>query len=78
MQLREQVEEIVRTIALLPAEKVVELQDFARFLKERYGQGMPAEFQTEWTDEDLRDLSQAVWQYAEQTMPWDGKPDGSE
>ena len=43
MQLKAQVEEIVQTMTVLPADKIAELQDFARFLKERYGKDNAAE-----------------------------------
>jgi hypothetical protein len=74
MQLKKQVAEIVETMTQLPPDKVEELQDFARFLKERYAQAPAANNSLDWTEDELKSLSQSVWQHAEEAMPWDGKP----
>lgn len=71
LQLKAHIEEVIQTMVKLPPEKVVELQDFARFLKERYGKDHAIDYSTEWTDEDLRDFTAACCDYANETMPWD-------
>ena len=73
MDFKAQVEEIVHTLAVLPPEKVAELQDFARFLKDRYGKDQAANYTMDWSEDDLRALSQYVWTYAEQSLPWEEK-----
>ena len=78
MQLKAHVEEIVQTMTMLPPDKVAQLQDFARFLKQHYAKDQAIDYSMEWTETDLREWSQAVWQHAEESMPWDGKPDGTE
>ena len=53
---RKQVEDILRALSTLPAEKVAEAQDFILFLRARYGQQHTVDESDVWTEEDLRDL----------------------
>jgi len=66
MLTREQAEEILRTLASLPPEKVAEVHDFALFLKRRCESEATLDDSDEWSDEDLRDLAAAALRHAAQ------------
>ena len=68
MLTREQAEELLRCLRVLPAEKVTEVQDFVLFLKSRYGMEKADENDL-WTEQDLQDLTAAVLSYADRTLP---------
>ncbi len=55
--------EIVEILGGLPAEKIDEVRDFALFLKARYGTDLPIDESDEWSDEDMRDISRASFEY---------------
>ena len=59
--------EIMDVLRALPSEKLVEVKDFAVFLKERYGDADIVDYSDEWTDEDLRDFSAASFAYFEKS-----------
>ncbi len=48
--------EIINVLKSLPSEKVVEVRDFAIFLRERYGKEVIIDENDEWTDEDMKDF----------------------
>ena len=48
--------ELISVLSALPADKVDEVTDFAKFLKEKYGDESMIDFSDEWSDEDIRDL----------------------
>lgn len=58
--------EILDVLKSLPSEKVAEVKDFAIFLRERYGKNETIDESDEWTDEDLRDISNASLNYADE------------
>jgi hypothetical protein len=58
--------EILDVLKCLPSEKVAEVKDFAVFLHERYGKSEAIDESDEWTDEDLRDISNASLNYADE------------
>ena len=58
--------EILDVLKSLPAEKVGEVKDFAVFLRERYGKTEAIDESDEWTDEDLKDVTNAALNYAEE------------
>ncbi len=58
--------EILDVLKSLPSEKIVEVKDFAVFLRERYGKAETIDESDEWTDEDLRDVSIATLRYADE------------
>jgi Protein of unknown function (DUF2281). len=64
MLTRKQAEEILYALSILPSEKVAEVQDFILFLKERYGYEKSVDENDTWTNEDLRDLTDAVLSHA--------------
>ncbi len=68
MLTRGQAEEILRALRLLPSDKVEEARDFVLFLKERYGYEKPVDESDAWSEEDLRDLTAAVWSHADRTL----------
>ncbi len=68
MLTRQQAEEMLRTLTSLPPEKVGEVQDFILFLKERYGQKKVIDENDAWSEEDIRDLTAAVLNYADQSL----------
>jgi Protein of unknown function (DUF2281). len=68
MLTRRQAEEILRALSTLPSEKVVEVQDFILFLKQRYGYEKAVDESEAWTEEDLHDLTGAVLNHADQTL----------
>lgn len=68
MLTREQAAAILRTLDTLPDEKLAEACDFILFLKEHYGIPKAVEESSDWTDEDLYDLTTAVLRHADQTL----------
>jgi len=48
--------ELISVLSALPADKVDEVTDFAKFLKEKYGDESMIDFSDQWSDEDIRDL----------------------
>ena len=58
--------EILDALKALPAEKIDEVKDFAFFLRERYGKPEIADESDEWTEEDLRDVTNASINFAEE------------
>jgi hypothetical protein len=63
-----QAKEILRAISVLPPERVLAVQDFVLFLKDRYGHEKPIDESETWTEEDLHDLTVAVLKHADQTL----------
>ena len=63
-----QAKEILKAISVLPPERVLAVQDFVLFLKDRYGYEKPVDESEAWTDDDLRDLTAAVLKHADQTL----------
>jgi len=61
---REQASEILKVLNSLPQEKIAEVQDFALFLKSRYG----VDEKSYWTEEDIEDFSAAVFNYADESF----------
>jgi hypothetical protein len=61
-----QTSEILDVLKSLPSEKVAEVKDFAVFLRERYGKNETIDESDEWTEEDLRDISNASLNYADE------------
>jgi uncharacterized membrane protein len=68
MLTRSQAEEVLRVLSALPSEKVVEVQDFILFLKDRHGYEKTVHESDAWTDEDLHDLTTAVLNHADHTL----------
>ncbi|MBI4604898.1 MAG: hypothetical protein HY721_23300 [Planctomycetes bacterium] len=64
--------EILRALAALPLDKVAEVRDFVLFLQERYGQVAAVDQSDSWSEEDLRDLTAAVLENAENSV-WTGE-----
>jgi hypothetical protein len=58
--------EILDVLKSLPSEKVAEVKDFAVFLRERYGKNETTDASDEWTNEDLRDFSDASMNRADE------------
>jgi hypothetical protein len=76
MLTRERAEEILRTLATLPPDKVAEVQDFALFLKQQCERESAPDDSDAWTEEDLRDLTAAALEYAERTSREKAAEDG--
>lgn len=57
--------EIVNVLKSLPSEKVVEVKDFALFLREKYKNEVVIDESDEWSDEDLQDAVTASMTYSE-------------
>ncbi len=55
--------ELIRVLSGLPAEKVDEVADFAKFLRAKYGEGVEVDISDEWTDEDMKDAARASIEY---------------
>jgi len=68
MLTKTQAEDILRALIALPSEKIVEVQDFVLFLKERYVGENAINESDFWTEEDLQDLTAAVLKHADQTL----------
>ncbi|KAA0230590.1 hypothetical protein EDS67_06715 [candidate division KSB1 bacterium] len=61
-----QAKEILTALSVLPPERILEVQHFVLFLKDRYASNKPVDESEAWTDEDIHDLTVAVLQHAEQ------------
>ena len=59
--------EILKSLATLPADKVIEVRDFVGYLKDRYSRKPNLGLSDEWSDEDLRDLNLTVLRHAEES-----------
>lgn len=59
--------EVINALRGLPPEKVAELRDFALFLRDKYGKPREIQYSDEWSEEDLADASNAVFEYAYKT-----------
>lgn len=57
--------EILNVLKTLPSEKLVEVKDFAIFLRDRYSKRQIVDESDEWTDEDLHDFSSATLMHFE-------------
>ena len=68
MLTKKQAQDILLTLRRLPPDKVVEVEDFIRFLNERYTHAAPIDDSDAWSEEDLRDLTAAALGYADQTV----------
>jgi len=55
--------EILETIRSLPPDKIDEVNDFANFLLERYRKVETVDESDDWSDEDLRDVTNASMNY---------------
>jgi hypothetical protein len=71
MSAKQIVEDIFATLRELPMDKLVEVRDFAAFLKERDIEKASILKDYAWTEEELRDLSIAVWDYGNESAPWE-------
>ncbi len=63
-----EVDEIVKALFLLPAEKVAQVRDYVWFLQARYGHPMPVDSSDEWSEADTDDLTAASLAYAAQSF----------
>jgi len=63
-----QAKEILKAISVLPPERVLAVQDFVLFLKDRYGDEKLVDESETWTEDDLHDLTVAVLKHAEQNL----------
>ena len=63
-----QAKEILKAISVLPPERVLAVQDFVLFLKDRFGYEKPIDESETWTEDDLHDLTVAVLKHADQTL----------
>ena len=75
MLTHERAEEILKTLAALPPEKVAEVRDFALFLKERYEHDAPVDESDAWSEEDLRDLTAAALEHADARLVGESSED---
>jgi hypothetical protein len=50
-----QIDEIVKALWHLPADKLLEAKNFVLSLKERYGYEKPVDCSEDWTEEDMKD-----------------------
>jgi hypothetical protein len=60
----EQARQILSALSALPPDKVNEVQDYVLFLKQRYA----VDERTDWTPEDLDDLTSAVIDHADRSL----------
>jgi len=58
----------LKAISVLPPVRVLAVQDFVLFLKDRYGYEKPVDESETWTEDDLHDLTVAVLKHADQTL----------
>jgi hypothetical protein len=67
------IEEVIRELRALPAERVSEVYDFVLFLRTRGNRLL--DISDEWTDDDMRDAARASLNYAEHSL--NEQPDDS-
>ena len=70
-----EIEEITKALWYIPLERLQEVRDLVLSLKERYGYDEPTDDSDEWTDEDLREWTEASMKYLEQTDPYEDTSD---
>ncbi len=68
MLTEEQAQEILRDLKGLPAEKIEEARDFIRFFQAQDGSERATDEASEWSDEDLSDLTAASSRHAERSI----------
>ena len=71
MVVKNQVDEIAKSLLSLPPEKIAAVKDYVDFLKARYDLNGVVDESDEWTEEDLRDFAAASARHAETVAPWD-------
>jgi hypothetical protein len=59
-----EIQYILSGLLTLPFEKLIEVRDYVQFLQHRYQQVTAIDHNDAWSEDDLRDLSQASLQYA--------------
>ncbi len=59
MWIQQVAEKIAQALPYLPLEKLKEARDYVLSLKERFGFDQPVDESDDWTEEDLRDVTQA-------------------
>jgi hypothetical protein len=64
-----QIDEIVKALWHLPADKLLEVKNFVLSLKQQYGYEQPVDCSDEWTDQDRRDFTLASMQNLEEQDP---------
>ncbi len=57
--------EIMDVLSSLPPDKIMEVKDFADFLRGRYSEVEMIDDSDEWSDEDCRDATAASLRYAD-------------
>jgi hypothetical protein len=70
MSAKQVVDDIFAALRELPMDKLVEVRDFAVFLKGRCGETSAPMSDYDWTKEELRDLSEAVWDHGNRSVSW--------
>jgi len=70
-----EVDDIVKALFSLPAEKVAEVRDYIWFLQARYGHSAPVQSSDEWSKADTEDLTAASLAYAAQSFWTDADDD---
>ena len=58
--------EILDVLNALPSDKIVEVKDFAIFLRERYAKTNVIDESDEWSDEDFQDITNASINYVDE------------
>ncbi len=70
------IEEITEALWHIPLERLQEVRALVMSLKGQFGYDEPIDDSDEWTDEDLREWTEASMRYLEETDPYEDDTDG--
>ncbi len=68
------IDEISQILWFLPLDKLTDVRQYVISLKERHGYDKPVDDSDEWTEEDMRDATQASMKRLDEEDPWE-EPD---
>jgi hypothetical protein len=66
-----EIAEISLALWYLPLDKLEEVSQLVKDLKERHGYDQPIDDSDEWTSEDERDLMRATMKHLDEYDPWE-------
>lgn len=72
-----EIAEISLALWYLPLDKLTEVRNLVRSLKEHHGFKEPTDDSDEWTEEDQRDLTEASLRRLEEEDPWPQEESGN-
>jgi hypothetical protein len=68
---QKEIDEIGQLLWFLPLDKLTDVREYVIALKKRYGYDNPIDDSDEWTEEDMRDATEASLRRLEEEDPWE-------